>query len=82
MCPGNYESGGKRLSSKTRKGSPWLRKLLVEAAHAAAHSKNPYISAQYHRLASRPAKSAMIVVGHSLQVIISHMLCEHVPTPN
>jgi transposase len=25
MCPGNHESGGKRLSGKTRKGSRWLR---------------------------------------------------------
>lgn len=24
MCPGNHESGGKRLSGKTRKGSQWL----------------------------------------------------------
>jgi len=39
MCPGNRESAGKRLSGKTRKGSPWLRSALVEAAHAATHSK-------------------------------------------
>ncbi len=35
MCPGQRESGGKRKSGKTRKGSPWLRAALVEAAHAA-----------------------------------------------
>jgi transposase len=46
MCPGNHESAGKRLSGKTRKGNAWLRKLLVEAAHAAAHTKNTYLSAQ------------------------------------
>jgi transposase len=79
MCPGNYESGGKRLSGKTRKGSPWLRKLLVEAAHAAAHTKKTYVSAQYRRIASRRgAKIAMIAVGHSLLVMIYHMLSEHV----
>ena len=38
MCPGSNESAGKRLSS--RKGSPWLRTLLVEVVYAAAHSKN------------------------------------------
>ncbi|MEO8957138.1 MAG: IS110 family transposase [Ktedonobacteraceae bacterium] len=47
MCPGNHESAGKRLSGRTTKGSPWLRKLLVEAAHAAAHSKNSYLAALY-----------------------------------
>lgn len=80
MCPGNHESGGKRLSGKTRKGSPWLRKLLVEAAHAAAHSKKTYLSAQYRRIASRRgAMIAMIAVGHSILVIIYHMLAEHIP---
>jgi transposase len=75
MCPGNHESAGKRLSGRTRKGSPWLRKLLVEAAHAAAHTKNTYLSAQYHRLAARRGKKkAMIVVGHSMLVIIYHVL--------
>ena len=79
MCPGNHESGGKHLSGKTRKGSPWLRKLLVEAAYAAAHAKNSYLSAQYRRIASRRgAKIAMIAVGHSLLVMIYHMLSEHV----
>src|SRR6266581_5975246 len=33
MCPGNHESAGKRLSGRTRKGIPWLCKILVEAAH-------------------------------------------------
>ena len=33
VCPGNHESAGKRLSGKTRKGNPWLRCLLVQAAH-------------------------------------------------
>jgi len=41
MCPGNNESGGKRRSGKTRKGSKWLRKALVEAAHGAAGSRAP-----------------------------------------
>jgi transposase len=27
LCPGNNESAGKRLSGKTRKGSPWLRRF-------------------------------------------------------
>src|SRR5262249_39767335 len=31
MCPGNYESAGKRQKGKTRKGSKWLRTALLEA---------------------------------------------------
>jgi len=75
MSPGNRESAGKRLSGKTNKGSPWLRKLLVEAAHAAAHTKNTYLAAQYRRIAARRgAKKAMIAVGHTILVMIFHIL--------
>lgn len=75
MCPGSNESAGKRLCGKTRKGSPWLRTLLVEAAHAAAHGKNSYLSALYHRIKARGGgKQAMIAVGHAILVAIYHML--------
>jgi transposase len=77
MCPGNNESGGKRLSGRTRKGSPWLRSALVEAAHAAMHTKDCYLSAHYQRLAlRRGGKKATIAVGHTLLVIIYHLLSE------
>jgi transposase len=47
LCPGNQQSAGKRLSGRTRKGSPWLRTALVEAAQAAVHKKQPtYLAAQ------------------------------------
>ena len=77
MCPGNRESAGKRLSGKTRKGSPWLRTALVEAAHAATHCKESYLSAQYHRLVlRRGGKKATIAVGHTLLVIVYHVLAD------
>jgi Transposase IS116/IS110/IS902 family len=50
VCPGNHESAGKHGSGRTRKGSKWLRVALVEAAHAAARTKNSYLAAQYARL--------------------------------
>jgi len=71
MCPGNDQSAGKRLSGRTRKGNRWLRTALMEAAHAAAHSKNTYLSAQYHRLASRRGKQkAVLALAHSILVIV------------
>jgi len=74
MCPGNHESAGKRSSGRTRKGSPWLRAALVDAAHAAARTPT-YLGAQYHRLAARRgAKRAAIAVGHSQLVIAFHVL--------
>ena len=29
LCPGNHDSGGKRLSNRIRKGNRWLRRALV-----------------------------------------------------
>jgi transposase len=75
MCPGNNESGGKRLSGQTRHGSPWLRQTLIEAAHAAARCKQGYLAAQYHRLAARRGKKkAVVAVGHTLLVIVYYLL--------
>jgi len=75
MCPGNQESGGKRQSGRTRKGSPWLRSALVEMAQAAGRTKNTYLGAQYHRLASRRGKKkAAVAVGHSILIIAYHLL--------
>lgn len=32
VCPGNNQSGGKRLSGTSRKGNRWLRRVLTQAA--------------------------------------------------
>jgi transposase len=57
LCPGNEESAGKRRSGKTRKGDPWLRTILCQAAWAASHTKRTYLAAQYHRIAANEVAS-------------------------
>ena len=80
LAPGNNESAGKRRSGKTRPGSPTLRRTLTLVAHAATHSKNSYLAAQYHRLAARRgAKRAIVAVAHSILVIIYHLLTRQEP---
>jgi transposase len=80
MCPGNTESGGKRLSGKTRKGNVWLRHVLFEVAHAASKTKDTYLSAQYRRLATRRGKQrALVALGHSILVSAYHILLRRVP---
>jgi transposase len=80
MCPGNEESAGKRRTGRTTKGNRWLRVALVQAAWAASHTKNSYLGAQYRRLAGRRGKKrALIAVGHSILVILYHMLKEGRP---
>lgn len=79
ICPGNEESAGKRLRSRTRKGNRWLRRALAEAAWGASHTKDSYLAAQYRRLAARRGKKrALRAVGHSLLTIIYHLLKEDV----
>lgn len=79
ICPGNEESAGKRLRSRTRKGNRWLRRALAEAACAASHTKGTYLAAQYRRLAARRGpRRALLAVGHSILVIIYHLLKNHV----
>jgi len=75
VCPGNNESGGKRKSGKTTKGSIYLRAALVQAAWAATHAKDSYLSGQYKRLVKRKGKNrALVAVGHSILIIIYHLL--------
>lgn len=75
MCPGQNESAGKRKSGRTRKGSPWLRSALIEAAHGAARSKDTYLAAQVRRLKPRLGwKKTMVAVGHSILVRAYYLL--------
>jgi len=78
ICPGNYESAGKNKGGRTGHANPWLRSALVEAAWAASHTRNSYLSAQYHRLAARRGgKRAIVAVAHTILVTIYHMLSNH-----
>jgi transposase len=75
MCAGNNESAGKRRSGRTTKGNRWLKRILVQAAWAASHTKGTYLAAQYRRLAKRRGcKRALVAVGHTLLGIIYHLL--------
>jgi transposase len=80
MCPGNAESGGKRLSGKTRKGNQALRQALIQIAHVASKTKDTYLAAQYRRIAARRGKKrALVAVGHTILVIVYHILTRRQP---
>jgi transposase len=76
VAPGNHQSAGKRLSGRVRQGNLSLRKALVQAAWAAARTRQTYLAAQYHRLAGRRGKKrALLAVAHSI-VVIAYRLIE------
>jgi transposase len=79
LCPGNNESAGKRLSGRTRRGSPWLRAALIQAGWAATRTKKSYFHAQFLRLKSRGAKKAIVAVAHSLLTVMYYMLSKGTP---
>src|ERR1700687_125441 len=59
----------------TARFGPWLRAILVQAADAAGRTKGTPLSAQYRRLMARRGRNrAAIAVGHTLLVIIYHMI--------
>jgi transposase len=75
MCPGHDQSAGKQRSGKTRKGSPWLRVTLTEAAYAAGRGKDPYLAGRYHRLIGRKGKKrAAVAVGRTILELCHQLL--------
>lgn len=79
LAPGNYESAGKRLAGKTRKGNQTLRSGLMQSAHVASRSRT-YLAAQYRRIATRRGKKrATMAVAHSILVIAYHVIQRQEP---
>lgn len=77
VCPGNNESAGKQRSGRTNPASPWLTDALVQAAWAAARSKDTWMAARFWRLARRIGKKkAAIAIAHSIVVAVWHMHTE------
>jgi transposase len=80
LCPRLDESAGKRRSTRLRKGAPWLKTALVQAAWAATRKRGSYLQAQFRRLkARRGAMKAVIAVAASMLTAAYHMLRDGVP---
>jgi transposase len=75
LAPGNKQSAGKRQRASTTKGNTHVQAVLAEVVWVISHTKDNYLSAQYHRLAHRIGKlRAIVAVSHSVLVIIYHLL--------
>jgi len=80
VCPGNRQSGGKRLSGATTHGNVWLRAILNQIAWAAVRTKGTSFGARFRRLAARGGvQKAMMAVMHHLLIVIYHVLQEQEP---
>ncbi len=75
LCPRLDESAGKRRSTRTRQGAPWLKTTLVQVAWTAARKKDSYFHAQFLRLKSRRGpKKAILAVAASMLTDVYFML--------
>ena len=80
VCPGNNESAGKRRGARSVKGNVQLRTTLVQAAHAASHTKGSYLRDKYYRLrARRGPQRAALAIAHKILVAAYHMLSKGTP---
>lgn len=69
LCPGNNESAGKKKSERINHGNRSLKTALVEAAWAAAHTKESYLKRRYYALSTRRGKKrALIAIAHKILI--------------
>jgi transposase len=74
LCPGNYESAGKRKQDGARQGNTWLKTALCNAATSAARTKHSFFRAKYYSLKARiGGGKAALAIGHRILVCIWHM---------
>ena len=74
VSPALDNSGETRRSKKLRRGNPWLKRLLVECAHAASRSECQF-KAKYQTLSLRRGKKkATIAICRKMLTIMFAML--------
>ena len=75
LCPGNRESAGKRRSGRVRKANRYIKRAMCQAAWAAAHTKNTYLSAFFRRMSIRKgAPKAVMALAHHMVVVVYQLL--------
>lgn len=75
LAPSVYQSGGKNLTGRTRKGSKWLRKTMYQVAQGASKSKSSKLRDFYLRIkAKKGYKVAIVALARKIICIIYHLL--------
>jgi transposase len=75
LCPGNHESAGKRKKIGARKGNPFLKSIMIQAATSAVKTKGSYYQAKFIRISRRRGyKRAIVAVAHAMLVAIYHII--------
>ena len=76
VSPRTIQSGPRRSSGKTGKGNPYLKRVLGEAATAAAKT-DTFLGERYRRLVRRRGKQrALVAVQRSILVVVWPLLAD------
>ena len=70
VCPGNHESAGKRQHGKQRKGNPYVRRMLCEAAQAASRTRCALAEKFKGLVVRRGRKRAIFALAHKILKLI------------
>jgi transposase len=70
VCPGNNESAGKRKAGRKRKGNPYVRRILCEAANAASRTRSGLADKFQALLIRRGRKRAIFALAHKILKIV------------
>ena len=75
VCPGSHQSAGLSLSARCAKGNRFMRRLLCQAAQAAARTKGSHLQSIFRRLVVRLGYvKAVWAVAHRICIIIWKIL--------
>jgi len=75
VCPGSQESAGENHSGRCAKGNRFLRRLLCQAAQAAARTKDSHLQSIFKRLVVRLGYvKAIWAVAHRICKIVWNIL--------
>jgi len=79
LSPAVYESAGKTAHGHiTKRGSKYLRTMLIEAAQSIAHGKSNRLKHFFSRIQSRKGyKKAIVALARKVLSIIHHLLSHH-----
>lgn len=71
LCPRSDSTAGKPRSTRTRKGSQWLKPLLIQIAWAAVRTKNSRLRSYFMHIKSRcgPNKAIVATAAKILRIV-------------
>jgi len=75
LCPNKKVTGGKLISSRTRKNKSRLRKVFKQAAIGVSRKKNSVLAHFYRRMAAKHGKgTAITATARKIAIIVYNML--------